>query len=75
MGSDFSNIEPIYVIFSRSGAEYLVAPTPQARQQCERFINSSGVNAVEELVHELRYHVDVVGDVEKAKNEFESRAK
>lgn len=72
-GSDFTHLNPIYLIRTKDEITYLVAPTAEAKRRCERFINDDGSTGVEDLVNELRYNVDVVKDVENTKNEFNKR--
>jgi len=74
-GSDFTHLNPIYLILTKDKLMYLVAPTAEAKRRCERFINDDGSTGVEDLVNELRYNVDVVKDVENANRNFEDHKK
>lgn len=74
-GSDFTHLNPIYLIDTKDKVTYLVAPTAEAKRRCERFINDDGSTGVEDLVNELRYNVDVVKDVENANRNFEDHKK
>lgn len=76
---DFSKLNYMYLLTSKKKdkngwAKYLVTPKHESYRKCELLINSDGGD-VSQLVHELRYNVDIVNDVHNAKKDFDTLIK